>query len=136
MAPEMALGETVDGRADIYALGCVAYFLLTGKLVFESENTFQMVAKHMRNQPVPPSVRANVDVPRSLEDIVLKCLAKKPNDRHRDAAALNEALASVAGRAWSDAEARDWWMTKGQPPASAIIPVAGGSGRAAELAVT
>lgn len=48
MAPEMALGEPVDGRADIYALGCVAYYLLTGQLVFEAEKVFQMIANHLR----------------------------------------------------------------------------------------
>ncbi len=137
MAPEMALGENVDGRADIYALGCVAYFLLTGRLVFESENTFQMVAKHMRNQPVPPSVRANVDVPRALENIVLQCLAKKPDERPSDAGVLREALGSIGGTAWSDAEARDWWMSKAQPPASATTPAgAFGRVRAGELAAT
>jgi serine/threonine-protein kinase len=71
MAPEMAVGEQTDARADIYALGCVAYFLLTGKLVFDAENTFQMIAKHLRNDPVPPSVRANANVPRPLEDLIL-----------------------------------------------------------------
>ncbi len=47
MAPEMALGETVDGRADIYALGCAAYFLLTGELVFEADTTVQLIARRM-----------------------------------------------------------------------------------------
>jgi serine/threonine-protein kinase len=55
MAPEMALGDEVDGRADLYALGCVAYFLLTGQVVFEGDNALQMVAKHLREAPVPPS---------------------------------------------------------------------------------
>ena len=57
MAPEMALGEPVDGRADIYALGCVAYYLLTGQLVFEAENAFQAIARHLNAEPVPPSMR-------------------------------------------------------------------------------
>src|SRR5919109_5270545 len=57
MAPEMALGQPVDGRADIYALGCVAYFLLTGEMVFEASNAFQLIAKHLEEPPVPPSRR-------------------------------------------------------------------------------
>ncbi|HJQ12450.1 MAG TPA: serine/threonine-protein kinase, partial [Gemmatimonadaceae bacterium] len=59
MAPEMALGERVDGRADIYALGCVAYYLATGELVFEAETAFQMIAKHLQSAPIPPSQRTS-----------------------------------------------------------------------------
>jgi serine/threonine-protein kinase len=136
MAPEMALGETVDGRADIYALGCVAYFLLTGRLVFEAENTFQMVAKHMRNQPVPPSVRGSVEVPAALEKLVLQCLAKKPEERPANAGVVREMLESIAVKSWSDADAREWWTMKAQPLASATVPMFGGSVRAGALAVT
>jgi serine/threonine protein kinase len=92
MAPEMALGETVDGRADIYALGCVAYYLLTGKLVFDAENTFQMVAKHLHHKPVPPSERGAIAIPEKLEEVVLSCLAKNPDDRPSSAAALAQSL--------------------------------------------
>src|SRR5437762_3859608 len=55
MAPEMALGEGIDGRADIYALGCVAYYLVTGEIVFEADTAFQMIAKHLQSAPMPPS---------------------------------------------------------------------------------
>lgn len=79
MAPEMALGEQVDGRADIYALGCVAYYLLTGQLVFEAEKTFQMIANHLQTTPVPPSQRTDRHVSPELERLILKCLAKSPN---------------------------------------------------------
>src|SRR4026209_128654 len=60
MAPEMALGESVDGRADLYALGCVAYYLLPGQLVFQASNTFQSLAKHLQERPVPPSQRTEL----------------------------------------------------------------------------
>jgi tRNA A-37 threonylcarbamoyl transferase component Bud32 len=82
MAPEMAMGETLDGRADIYALGCVAYWLLTGKRVFEAETAIQVVAKHVRTPPVPPSERVpGLSIPPALESLVLECLAKEPAER-------------------------------------------------------
>ena len=82
MAPEVAMGETVDGRADIYALGCVAYWLLTGKRVFEADTALQMVAKHLRAEPEPPSHRvAGLNIPPALEQLVLQCIAKRPEDR-------------------------------------------------------
>ena len=82
MAPEMVMGETVDGQADIYALGCVAYWLLTGKRVFEADTPLQIVAKHIRNEPVPPSQRVTgLAIPPALENLVLQCLAKRPEDR-------------------------------------------------------
>ena len=109
MAPEMALGETVDGRADIYALGCVAYYLLTGKLVFDAENTFQMVAKHLNHQPVPPSDRGGVEIPEELERLVLSCLEKKPDARPASADALSRALAAIDVEQWTDAQAKEWW---------------------------
>lgn len=109
MAPEMALGETVDGRSDIYALGCVAYFLLTGKLVFEAENTFQMIAKHLYHNAESPSVRAGIEIPPELERIVLACLAKKPADRPASAAGLERMLAAIDLQTWTASEAGDWW---------------------------
>jgi serine/threonine-protein kinase len=71
MSPEMALGETVDGLADLYALGCVAYYLLTSQLVFEADTAFQMVAKHLQHEPVWPSLRTDNHIPRALERLVL-----------------------------------------------------------------
>ena len=111
MAPEMALGEVVDGRADIYALGCVAYYLLSGKLVFDAENTFQMLAKHLRNDPVPPSLKGGVDIPQELERIVLTCLAKKPESRPQTAGELSRSLGAIRLSEWTDAQASDWWKT-------------------------
>lgn len=112
MAPEMALGELVDGRADIYALGCVAYYLLSGRLVFDAENTFQMVAKHLRNDPVPPSLKGGVDVPYDLERLVLSCLAKKPEGRPQSAGELNRALGLLKISPWTETQASAWWAAK------------------------
>ena len=119
MAPEMALGETVDGRADIYALGCVAYYLLTGKLVFEAEKTFQLIAKHLQTPPVPPSQRTENPISPELERLILKCLAKSPSDRPASAAHLAEALSWIPADVWDEARARSWWEANYKPPAAA-----------------
>jgi eukaryotic-like serine/threonine-protein kinase len=113
MAPEMSLGETVDGRADLYALGCVAYYLLTGKVVFEAETSLQMVAKHLQVTPIPPSRRAEIEVPPALELLVLACLAKAPADRPASAGELDRLLAEVAIEPWGEEEARRWWTVRG-----------------------
>ncbi|MFL5493082.1 MAG: serine/threonine-protein kinase, partial [Gemmatimonadales bacterium] len=109
MAPEMALGERIDGRADLYALGCVAYFLLTGQRVFEAENAFQLIAKHMQEPPVPPSRRTGLPVEPSLERLVLDCLAKSPEGRPESAAELERRLAELGLEPWSEEEAKEWW---------------------------
>ncbi len=111
MAPEMALGEAVDGRADVYALGCVAYYLLTGKLVFEAENVFQVVVKHLQDPPVAPSARTDRPIPASLDAAVMACLVKSPTDRMRSAAELRRALAAVDIPPWRDDQAARWWTT-------------------------
>ncbi len=92
MAPEMAHDRTVDGRADLYSLGCVAYYLLTGHLVFEGDTPLQTILKHLQQSPEPPSRRTDRPIPAELESLVLACLAKRPDDRPRSAAALAEAL--------------------------------------------
>lgn len=109
MAPEMALGEVVDGRADLYALGCVAYYLLTGQLVFEAGNGLQMIAKHLRETPVPPSARVELELPPALEQQVLACLAKRPEDRPASAARLSRALAEIQVDPWGEEQAVAWW---------------------------
>jgi serine/threonine-protein kinase len=127
MAPEMALGERVDGRADIYALGCVAYFLLTGALVFEAETAFQMIAKHLQSPPVPPSQRTEKPVSPELERLILKCLAKDPSDRPQSAARLAQALEFIPTDPWSEDLARRWWESNALPAISAesaVLPAA------------
>src|SRR4030095_3180752 len=89
MAPETILGDKeVDSRADIYALGCVAYFLLTGELVFEADTSMKMLMQHVQAQPSPPSERSELPVPRELDDLVMACLQKDPALRPPDAGAL------------------------------------------------
>jgi serine/threonine-protein kinase len=120
MSPEMALGEPVDGRADIYALGCVAYFMLTGKLVFEGEKTIHMIAQHLQADPVPPSQRTDKPIPVALERLVMRCLAKNPEGRPQTAAQLAQALEFVPVDAWGEEHAMRWWESNSvaQPEAA------------------
>jgi serine/threonine-protein kinase len=109
MAPEMALGERVDGRADLYALGCVAYFMLTGQVIFEAEKAFQIIAKHLHAEPIPPSRRAPITLLPALEQLVLACLAKRREDRPQSALELSRSLAALDLEPWSQAQAEEWW---------------------------
>ena len=96
MAPEMAQGGAVDGRADIYSLGCVAYYLLTGHLVFEGETPLQTILQHVQQSPAPPSQRGAQAIPAELEALVLACLAKRPEDRPPSAEALVRRLDAIS----------------------------------------
>jgi serine/threonine-protein kinase len=111
MAPEIALSAKVDGRADLYSLGCVAYYLLTGREVFEGDTPMQVFAHHFQTAPTPPSERGPNLVPNDLEQLVLTCLAKKPEERPRSAAELDRRLAKVNVQPWTDDDAERWWMT-------------------------
>ena len=96
MAPEQVQDAPgLDHRCDLYALGCVAYELLTGHALFEAEDVNGMLAAQVRNPVVPPS-RHRPDLPDDLERVVLRLLAKDPADRYPDAASVALALASCA----------------------------------------
>jgi serine/threonine protein kinase len=112
MAPEIVLGEdNVDRRADVYALGCVAYYLLTGQLVFEADTSMKMMLQHMQAQPVPPSERTELPIPRELDEIVLQCLQKDPNLRPQNAEELLKLLDRMKIREpWNHEEAKSWWQ--------------------------
>jgi serine/threonine-protein kinase len=109
MAPEMALDKDVDGRADLYALGCVAYYALTGKLVFEASSAIQMLARHVCDPPQRPSDVTAQPVPSELESVLLTCLAKDPADRPPTAAALAQQLEAIQLEPWTEDQARGWW---------------------------
>jgi len=111
MAPEIILGNTdVDRRADVYSLGCVAYFLLTGELVFDADSSMKMLMQHLHAQPVPPSERTELPVPRELDDMVLACLQKDPSHRPQDAGELYRLTSHVHVRdEWTSSEAKRWW---------------------------
>ncbi len=111
MAPELALGDPdIDHRVDIYALGCTAYWLLTGELPFYATNTVQMLFKQA-NEPAPrPSAKARHPVPAALDDVVLACMAKAPNDRPADTEALITRLDGIQFESpWTPERARAWW---------------------------
>ena len=110
IAPEVALGEpVVDHRADLYAVGCVAYFLLTGTLVFYDSNPVTMALKHVQAEPERPSTRTELPIPVALEEIVMRCLAKKPEDRPSSAREIVEAVTACGLTDWTDAVAEGWW---------------------------
>jgi hypothetical protein len=111
MAPETALGQPVDGRADLYALGCVAYYLLTGALVFEGEGLQQLV-KRLHDDPVPPSQRTELPIPRELDAIVMALLARDPAGRPSTARELYERLHALPIPRWTDAQAAEWWQLR------------------------
>ncbi len=123
IAPEVALGEEhVDGRADVYALGCVAYFLLTGSLVFPESNPMSMVVKHVQAEPTPPSQRTELPIPADLERVVLHCLRKKPADRPASAQEAAALFAACAVEPWTDADAAAWWARHLPATSSLRIP--------------
>lgn len=111
MAPETILGDAdVDRRADVYALGCVAYYLLTGHLVFEADTPMKMFMQHLQAQPVPPSHRTELPIPPELDEFVLACLEKDPDKRPQSARELFlMACACAPGPGWTHDSARSWW---------------------------
>ena len=116
IAPEQALGGSgIDGRADIYAVGCVAYFLLTGQLVFTGDTPMAVVVHHAHTLPIPPSERSELPIPPALDRLVLSCLAKDPAERPQSARDLSQRLAAIdGGSPWTDERAREWWDLHGE----------------------
>jgi eukaryotic-like serine/threonine-protein kinase len=110
MAPELIRGEAdYDHRIDLYALGCVGHFLLTGRHVFEGDSAMKVLMGHLDQAPSAPS-DIGVPVPSALERVLMTCLEKDPARRPADAGALAEALAAVpVGEPWTDGRARAWW---------------------------
>ena len=128
LSPEaITAPEKLDGRSDLYALGAVGYFLLTGKPVFEGETLIEVCSHHLHTKPVPPSERLGRPLPPKLEAVILRCLAKSAADRPSSASALKEELEQCAVPAWSDAQARAWWngrkrVASGPQPRKAARP--------------
>ena len=125
MAPEaITQPDAIDGRSDLYALGAVAYFLLTGQHVFEAATVFEVCSKHMLEEPVPPSKRLGKPLPADLEAIVLACLAKDRDDRPASAAVLRTSFLACADAGRNDQPAgRDWWRAHRASHATSQSPV-------------
>jgi hypothetical protein len=125
MAPEQIMGDRpVDGRTDLYALGCVGYWLLTGKRVFEADTPVATMVLHVQQEPVPPSRRAEVAIPESVETLILECLAKDPERRPQTAEDLSaRLLACELPTPWTPERARRWWEAhRPAPQVAALAP--------------
>jgi serine/threonine-protein kinase len=111
VAPEQALGTMdLDGRCDIYATGCLAYWLLTAQHVFTADTPVALLVHHVQTAPAPPSTRTELTIPAALDEIILACLAKDPAERPQTARELAHRLSTVELKAeWTEERARGWW---------------------------
>ena len=111
LAPELITDASAfSPSSDLYALGGVGYYLLTGHNVFEGASAVEICAMHLHHPPVPPSQRSGREIPSDLETILMSCLAKDPLDRPPNAYEMAEMLARCAGfNHWSQRRARQWW---------------------------
>jgi len=112
MSPEaIETPNTVDPRSDLYAVGAIGSFLLTGTPVFEGQNVIEICAQHVESSPDPPSSRLGRPICSDVEAVVLHCLAKKQEDRPENAEALEAELAACeSAGSWTRAEAKRWWQ--------------------------
>jgi eukaryotic-like serine/threonine-protein kinase len=112
LAPEVARGsKDIDGRSDLYSLGCVAYWLLTGQTVFEGSTAVATILKHVTETPVPPSERTENRVPHDLEAVVMQCLEKDSAKRPQSAEELSQLLANCQDATeWGRTQAQGWWQ--------------------------
>jgi eukaryotic-like serine/threonine-protein kinase len=110
MSPEaITTPASVAPPSDIYSVGAVAYYLLTGQPVFSGDTPIEVCLRHLTETPLPPSLALGRPIPRAVEDVVLSCLAKEPANRPLSARALEQAFSSLEGPAWTQREARAWW---------------------------
>ena len=112
MAPELITNASnYSPSSDLYALGGVGYYLLTGCHVFEGGSLEEICAMHLHDSPVPPSQRTEREIPADLEALLLACLAKQAEERPESAEAMAEALAQCEAFAvWTSEQARQWWL--------------------------
>jgi hypothetical protein len=115
LAPEMVYGMgNIDARADIYCLGGVAYWMLTGQPPFTARSSMEVVIDHVKTRPRPPSQVSELAISGALDEIVLKCLEKKPEDRFQSALELERALIALSfEEPWVRERAEDWWRLHG-----------------------
>lgn len=133
MSPEaMRAPESVDARSDLYSVGAVGYYLLTGTPLFEGSNLLEIGAHHLHTPPEPPSERVKVAIPEDLEKVVLRCLEKDPADRPASARELKDALEACRDAGgWSQEAAAAWWeksASRIKATSKAVEVPAGGNG--------
>ncbi len=127
MAPEMGMGTAeLDWRADIYALGAVGYWLVTGKTLFDPQRPpLQIIMDHVQKIPDPPSRRTSNVIPPQLEEILMSCLQKDPNNRPQTMQELAAALKTVPlEREWNDDRARRWWLAHAHESSHVVVETA------------
>ena len=120
MAPELARGgDAVDGRSDLYSLGCVAYYLLTGHHIFQRKTAISSVLAHLNHEPPRPGSMSEFDVPPALDALILECLAKDPALRPSSAVILSKRLAIASASVWTPEAAHTWWYLHAPNPGPA-----------------
>ena len=126
MSPEaIQLPSSVDGCSDIYAVGAVGYFLLTGRPVFEAASIVELCNKHVSETPAPPSQRLGKSVPEDLENAILACLEKSRAKRPQTARELAQRLARCpAAGEWTLEDAEAWWARHDRGGGAAKAPTA------------
>ncbi len=113
VAPEHAAGKELDGRADLYSLGCVAYFLLTGQRVFSRPTKMALLTAHLTEDPIPPSARCGLPIPPEVDALVLSLLSRDPNGRPASARALLALVArtrAAIDARWDEPAMERWWQ--------------------------
>ena len=137
ISPEMAYGEgDVDARADLYSLGGVAYWMLAGRPPFAATSGIQAIIDNVRTDPEPISKVTELPIPAALEEIVMRCLAKKPEERFEGASEMQAALREIRiEEVWTQRRAREWWMlhAPGDEAAAELIDLADRSSSGIEM---
>jgi eukaryotic-like serine/threonine-protein kinase len=113
MAPEAAGGcDEVDERSDLYSLGCVAYWLLTGHLVFDKSGQMAQAMAHLQTPPTPPSSRTELPIPGDVDRLVMACLEKHPGLRPQSARELASLVEACQAKCpWTPTDAERWWQS-------------------------
>jgi len=131
MAPESWIDGDADVRSDIYAIGATLHYLLSGKPPFDDVDASQLVRAHMLQAPEPPSKARGEALPKALDDIVLRCLAKAPDDRFQSVEELEIALQDCAAalpRTWTNEDARAYWLARAREKEEERVSMVASSG--------
>lgn len=117
LSPEAGEGIKLDSRADIYALGCVGYWLLTGDLVFDRETSMQTVIAHIQEPPPPFAQRTEMNIPERFGNIIMACLEKDPGLRPQTVRELAQMLETCGWeKGWNRERANTWWHAHNPAP--------------------